>query len=76
MDYSVATSKGQVVIPRSLRKKYGIKPGTKVAFLDQNGEIVLKALTKEYFAGFAGLLKGDDSLLGELMKEKAKEKKL
>jgi len=74
MEYSVATSKGQVMIPRALRKKYGIKPGTKVAFIDKDGEIVLQALTKDYFDSFAGILKGD--VIGELMKEKQKEKEL
>jgi len=74
MKTSITTSKGQVVIPRKLRRKYGIKPGTKVAFHDKNGEIVIKALTKEYFESFAGFLKGD--VLGELMKEKRKEREL
>ncbi len=74
METSVTTSKGQVVIPKKFREKLGIKPGTRVAFIDRNGEIVLKALTKEYFLSFAGILKGD--VLGELMKEKAKEKEL
>ncbi len=63
-----------MVIPRKLRRKYGIKPGTKVAFIDKDGGILLKALTKEYFDSFAGFLKGD--VLGELMKEKRKEREL
>lgn len=74
METSITTSKGQVVIPRKLRRKYGIKPGTKVAFIDKDGGILLKALTKEYFDSFAGFLKGD--VLGELMKEKRKEREL
>jgi len=74
METSITTSKGQVVIPKKLRRKYGIKPGTKVAFIDNDGDIVLKALTKEYFDSFAGFLKGD--VLGELMKEKKKEREL
>jgi len=44
METSITTSKGQVVIPKRLRRKYGIKPGTKVGFIDKNGEIILKAL--------------------------------
>ena len=75
METSIMTNKGQVVIPRRLRRKYGIKPGTKVGFVDREGELVMRALTKEYFESFAGILKGDDSLLEELMKEKEKEKK-
>lgn len=74
METSITTTKGQVVIPRKLRRKYGIKPGTKVAFLDKDGEIIIRALTKDYFEGLAGWLKGDGDILAELMKEKKKER--
>ncbi len=72
METSITTTKGQVVIPGRLRKKYGIKPGTKVAFIEKDGEIIMRALTKDYFDSFAGILKGD--VIGELMKEKRKER--
>ena len=62
------------MIPQKLRKKYGIMAGTKIGFIDKNGEIILRPFTKEYFAGFAGWLKGD--VLGELMEEKRKEREL
>jgi len=72
METSITTTKGQVVIPGRLRRKYGIKPGTKVAFIEKDGEIIMRALTKDYFDSFAGILKGD--VIGELMKEKRKER--
>ena len=71
MEFSVTTSKGQVVIPKNLRKKYKIKPGTKISFSDQGDKIVMRALTKEYYQNLAGWLKSD--ALSELMKEKQKE---
>lgn len=37
MEVSVVTTKGQVVIPAKLRKKYGIEVGTKIQFADENG---------------------------------------
>jgi AbrB family looped-hinge helix DNA binding protein len=74
METSVMTNKGQVVIPRRLRRKYGMKPGTKVGFVDLDGELVIKPLTKEYFDSFAGILKGD--VIGELMKEKKREREV
>jgi AbrB family looped-hinge helix DNA binding protein len=68
MDYSIITDKGEVVIPKKIREKYKIKKGTKIAFADQDGKIVLHAMTKEYFQSLAGWLKGD--VLTDLMVEK------
>ncbi|MBI2966708.1 MAG: AbrB/MazE/SpoVT family DNA-binding domain-containing protein [Bacteroidetes bacterium] len=76
METSITTNKGQIVIPKRIRRKYGIKPGTKIAIIEKNGEIILKAMTKEYFESFAGILKGEGSILEELMKEKAIEREL
>lgn len=41
---ATVTSKGQVTIPKLIRDRLGIKPGTKVAFsLDSEGRAFLKA---------------------------------
>jgi AbrB family looped-hinge helix DNA binding protein len=76
METSTTTSKGQIVIPRKLRAKYGIKPGTKVGFLEKDGELVIKALTKKHFESLAGWLKDGPDLIAELMKEKKTEREL
>jgi AbrB family looped-hinge helix DNA binding protein len=38
---ATVSSKGQVVIPASLRKKYGLKAGSKVSINDQNGHFTV-----------------------------------
>ncbi len=41
---ATVTSKGQVTIPKPIRDRLGIKPGTKVAFvIDGEGRAFLKA---------------------------------
>ena len=40
-----ATAKGQIVIPAALRKKYGIRNGTKIIVTDIEDAIVLKPVT-------------------------------
>jgi AbrB family looped-hinge helix DNA binding protein len=37
--------KGQILIPVSLRKKYGITEGTKITILDNGDEIILRPMT-------------------------------
>jgi AbrB family looped-hinge helix DNA binding protein len=44
-----ATEKGQVVIPVVLRRKFGIKKGTRIQFIEKEGQIILNPLTPEVF---------------------------
>ena len=36
------TSKGQVTIPKEIRDKLGIEPGTQVGFHDEDGQVILR----------------------------------
>jgi AbrB family looped-hinge helix DNA binding protein len=36
------TSRGQITIPREIRKKFGLRPGDVICFLEVDGSIVLK----------------------------------
>jgi len=57
-----ATAKGQIVIPAALRKKYGIKNGTKIIVTDIGDAIVLKPVTEQYLRNLQGSLKGRGGL--------------
>jgi len=72
---TTATTKGQIVIPSSVRRKLGIKSGTRIQVeLDEaNGQIILKPITREYIHSLRGRLRGK-GLLNELMEEKEKAK--
>jgi AbrB family looped-hinge helix DNA binding protein len=39
------TSKGQVTIPKDIRRRTGIQPGTEVEFTDKGREIILRKST-------------------------------
>jgi len=74
---TTATTKGQVVIPSSVRRKLGIKTGTRIQVeLDENNsQIILTPITREYIHSLRGRFRGK-GLLKELMEEKEKEKAL
>jgi AbrB family looped-hinge helix DNA binding protein len=55
---TAVTIKGQVVIPAKIRHRLGLKKGTKFHVEEQNGEIILRPLNKEYFQKMSGILKG------------------
>ena len=40
------TTRGRLVIPAALRRKYGIRKGTKVAFVEEDHRLVLQPLTR------------------------------
>jgi AbrB family looped-hinge helix DNA binding protein len=75
-EVSTVTTKGQVVIPSKLRRKYSIKKGTRVAFLEQENRLVLQPLTAEFIATLRGSLKGEPSALKALLECRKRERKL
>jgi AbrB family looped-hinge helix DNA binding protein len=70
-----ATVKGQVVIPAALRKKYGIKPGTKLRVYEGNGGIIMQPITREYIKRVRGSLKGSGAMK-ILTEERKREREL
>ncbi len=57
METGVVTIKGQVVIPSKIRRRLGIKQGTKVCFIEGHDDVVIRPLTSDYFEKMAGFLK-------------------
>ena len=73
---SVVTVKGQVVIPSKLRRKFGIKSGTRVYFYDQDGEIRMVPLTADLIDANIGFLGTKGRLTKALAEEKKREREL
>jgi len=76
METSVLTSKGQLLIPKRLRKKYGIEAGVKVIFEETEGGVVIRPINEQYFKSFRGLLSSSGKLKEEVKAYKNEEKKL
>jgi AbrB family looped-hinge helix DNA binding protein len=76
METSVVTVKGQIVVPVKIRRKYGIKKGTKIAFVEQNGKLIIQPLDKNYFESLSGILGTDGDMLKGLMEDKKRERGL
>lgn len=72
---TTATTKGQVVIPSSVRRKLGIKAGTRfsVELNEENTEIILKPITREYIHSLRGKFKGS-GLVKELEASRARDR--
>jgi AbrB family looped-hinge helix DNA binding protein len=76
METSVLTVKGQLLIPKRIRNKYGIKSGVKIIFEETENGVVIRPMNETYFKSFMGVLKSTGNLKEEMKQMKAEEKKL
>ena len=72
-EMSVVTSKGQLVIPAPLRRRLGIKKGTRIAFTEDDGRLIVQPVTREFIRGLRGSLRGEPSPGDVLMEERKRE---
>ena len=76
MKASVLSNKGWVVIPNSIRKRYGLKKGDQVNIIDYGDVISIIPLSTDPVKDSAGLLKGGSSLTKDLIKQRRRDKEL
>jgi AbrB family looped-hinge helix DNA binding protein len=68
-------TKGQVVIPRHLRKEFEIEEGTKATVVATPEGILLKPITRSYIKSLRGSLKGTKAM-ETFMAERKRERDL
>ncbi len=71
---SVVTSKGQLVVPASLRRRYGISKGTRLAFLDEDGRLTIQPINAAFFRSLRGSWQSTPTL-GVLLRERKRDKR-
>ncbi|HKZ83279.1 MAG TPA: AbrB/MazE/SpoVT family DNA-binding domain-containing protein [Anaerolineae bacterium] len=75
MTITTVSSKGWVVIPVELRKKYDLRPGARVVLVDYGGVLAIVPAMSDSVKESAGILKGGASLTKALLRERAEELK-
>lgn len=74
MHTSTVTGKGQIVIPAPLRRKLGIRAGTRVAISETPGGLRVQPLDRAFFEAYAGLLPGEGQAVEALLRERAQQR--
>jgi AbrB family looped-hinge helix DNA binding protein len=74
-DTVMFTVKGQIVIPRWLRKDFEINEGTRAVVYKHTDHIVLKPLTAQHYRRLRGSLKGTKAM-DVFMSERKREREL
>jgi AbrB family looped-hinge helix DNA binding protein len=75
-EFATVTTKGRLVIPSKLRRKYSIGKGTKVAFVEKKNRLILQPLTPKFIRSLRGSLSGGPSALEYLLPERKRGHKL
>jgi AbrB family looped-hinge helix DNA binding protein len=73
MAIAQVSPKGQVLIPKRIRDKYGVKPGSSVQILEEPQGIVIRSAPEDPIKAACGFLEGDFSLTQDLIWEHQKE---
>jgi AbrB family looped-hinge helix DNA binding protein len=69
------STKGWVVIPADLRKKYALEPGDTVEIIDYGGVLAIVPSLDDPVKAAAGSLRGGASLTKALLEERRIERK-
>jgi AbrB family looped-hinge helix DNA binding protein len=74
MTTTTVNTKGQVTIPEPLRSKYGFPPGTKVVWIERDGDLIPRPLKSiGELRGAYGAKDGQRSLTASLLDERRRD---
>ena len=73
MPVSHISPKGQILIPRQLRRKLGLKPGGKVQLIEEEGRLIVTPAADDPIAAATGFLTGKFSWTADLQREHREE---
>ena len=71
------TTNGRLTIPSRLRRRFGIKPGTRVNFIEEGNRIIFQPVTRKYINSFCGIFKrkpGEKSVVQGFIEERRAER--
>ena len=76
MQKVIISEKGQICLPASLRRRYGLKKGDKLGVEEADGAILLRPLPRHPLLAFRGKFKGagGERLTETLLRERAADR--
>lgn len=75
MSIVTTTIKGQIVIPATIRKKFGLKQGSRLNIYEHNQKIIVEPVHQDPITEGRGILKTRGRVLKRLLSERKKEAK-
>ncbi len=75
MSVATVSNRGQIVIPRDVRKRLGIVPGKKLVVKVQGEHVVITPLPDDPVESFCGVFQDKSSLTKALLGERRRDRK-
>jgi AbrB family looped-hinge helix DNA binding protein len=69
-----ASTKGQIVLPAEMRRKYRVEPGQELELVDSGSHMCLVPVHRDPVRELRGLLKGETSLTKALLDSRREER--
>jgi AbrB family looped-hinge helix DNA binding protein len=74
MKMATLSEKGQIVVPSKIRRKLGLKRGSRVVIIEEPNGFCVRPVERPYFEQYAGLLRGKGKGTKALLKDRRKER--
>ena len=76
MKTTTVSTKGWIVVPKEMRVKYNLQPGSKVQIVDYGGSLAIIPLPEDPIAALRGIFADSPSLTDDLLRDRkrAREK--
>ena len=71
---SVVSTKGQTVIPKTIRKELGIKDGTRLLWILREGKLTVLPIPEDPVGASLGILAGRGYTFDDFMRERNEER--
>jgi AbrB family looped-hinge helix DNA binding protein len=75
MSVVITSKKGQIVIPKDIRKQLQLAPGKRLLIRAEKDQVILTPLPDDPVDSFCGIFQAEDSLTKALLEERKKDKK-
>ena len=75
MNTARVTTRGRLTIPAALRRRFNIKPGTRITFIEEHDQIILQPITPKYLKSLRSSLRRA-GVLKALMDDRKHEREL
>jgi len=72
---TTVSTKGQLVIPAEMRESLGIRPGSRIAVMLKESQIILEPVSEKLVEETRGLFRGKPSLSAALREERRKDRR-
>ena len=74
MKTATVSTKGWIVVPKEMRVKYNLMPGSKVQIVDYGEGLAIIPLPEDPISSLRGMFTGSQSLTAELLLERRRDK--